>query len=143
MSARHFASASRIAVKALDHLVLNVRDVEASASWYVRVLGMSRKQTPASNGPRTSVHFGVQKMNLRPISTSQADWFTARVPANGSDDLCFLVDSPPSAVVAHLKAEGVPVELGPLTRHGAQGEIMSVYCRDPDGNLIEISSYPE
>jgi catechol 2,3-dioxygenase-like lactoylglutathione lyase family enzyme len=127
----------------VDHLVLNVRDVEVSAAWYRRVLGMRREDhAPPRGGPsRTSLLFGTQKINLRPLTASQADWFTGRTPRAGSGDLCFLVDAGPEVVVSHLAALDVAVELGPVTKRGARGPIASVYCRDPDGNLVELSSY--
>jgi catechol 2,3-dioxygenase-like lactoylglutathione lyase family enzyme len=86
--------------------------------------------------------FGQQKINFRPVATSKEDWFTADHEAAGSDDLCFLTDSIPDAVVRHLQAQGVAIA-GPGPRRGAQGTLMSVYCRDPDGSLIEIASYLE
>jgi catechol 2,3-dioxygenase-like lactoylglutathione lyase family enzyme len=129
-------------VQAVDHLVLNVRDVAVSSAWYTRVCGMTRAdQTVGDGAVRTSVQFGVQKINLRPVDASQADWFTGAAPMPGSADLCFLVDLAPEEVVGHLRAHDVAVELGPITRSGARGAIRSVYCRDPDGNLIEFSSY--
>jgi catechol 2,3-dioxygenase-like lactoylglutathione lyase family enzyme len=133
-----------LSVHALDHLVLNVSDVEVSAAWYGRTLGMVREDTPADQGnpPRTSMKFGVQKINLRPVSTKQSVWFTADRAIAGSDDVCFLTDAAPQAVIAHLGLCGIAVEKGPVEKRGARGTLMSVYCRDPDGNLIEISSYP-
>ena len=132
-----------LAVRALDHLVLNVADAKRSARWYATVLGMEIRTFDPGGGkaPRTSLHFGPQKINLRPISTSKSDWFTADHEAAGSDDLCFLTDKKPADVVAHLQACGVAIEEGPVKRQGARGILLSVYCRDPDGNLIEISSY--
>lgn len=131
-----------LVITSLDHLVINVTDVEVAATWYQRVLGMQREDfTPAGSTPRTSVKFGVQKMNLRPVSASVDAWFTGRNVAPGSADLCFLTTSGPSDVVAHLRALDIPVEKGPIERTGAQGTLLSVYCRDPDGNLIEIASY--
>jgi catechol 2,3-dioxygenase-like lactoylglutathione lyase family enzyme len=131
-------------VYAIDHIVFTVADLEASARWYQQVLGMRCIETPQPSGKaaRVSLRFGSQKINLRPASATQADWFTARHVAEGSADICFLVGVPPETVVAHLKACNVAIEQGSVTKHGAQGEIRSVYCRDPDGSLIEISSYP-
>jgi catechol 2,3-dioxygenase-like lactoylglutathione lyase family enzyme len=129
-----------ITIESLDHLVVNVADVEASAAWYQRVLGMTRQDAPGTP-TRTSVHFGRQKINLRPVSASKVDWFTADHEAAGSDDLCFLTQAAPEDVVTHLKACGVAIEEGPVKRLGARGMMMSVYCRDPDGNLIEIATY--
>ncbi|HVJ50878.1 MAG TPA: VOC family protein [Aliidongia sp.] len=134
-----------LTVEALDHLVVNVRDVEVAAAWYQRVLGMSREDFDPGHGGvrRTSVKFGRQKINLRPVSASKEDWFTADHEAAGSDDLCFLTVAGPEAVAAHLRAEGVAIEAGPVEKRGARGTLISVYCRDPDGSLIEISSYAE
>ncbi len=131
-----------VAVDAFDHIVINVHDVEASAAWYERVLGMKRVVTEPRPGRKvTSVHFGRNKMNLRPITATQQEWFTGRQVVPGSDDLCFLTKSTPQQVVEHLKSCGIVIEEGPGEKSGAQGTLISVYCRDPDGNLIEISSY--
>lgn len=131
-----------IVVEALDHIVMNVRDVEIAAAWYERVLGMTRKVTEPSPGRTvTSMHFGRQKINLRPEIATQKQWFTGKTVAPGSDDLCFLTQSTPQAVVEHFRNCGVAIEAGPGEKMGAMGTIVSVYCRDPDGNLIEVSSY--
>lgn len=127
-------------IDGLDHLVVNVTDVEASAAWYQRVLGMTRQDAPGHR-VRTSVHFGRQKINLRPVSADKHTWFTADHEGAGSDDLCFITQSEPEDVIAHLQACGVAVEVGPVKRLGARGNMMSVYCRDPDGSLIEIATY--
>jgi catechol 2,3-dioxygenase-like lactoylglutathione lyase family enzyme len=132
-----------LTVQALDHLVIQVSDLETSATWYARVLGMTREDVPPGSGhpTRTEMKFGRQKINLRPVATSKEDWFTADHEAAGGEDLCFLTDSKPDEVVRHLQAQGVPIVAGPGPRRGAQGTLMSVYCRDPDGSLIEIASY--
>ncbi len=130
-----------LTVEALDHLVLNVQDVEVAAAWYERVLGMAREEFGTSTLRRTAMKFGRQKINLRPITSSKEAWFTADHEAAGSDDLCFLTSTTPQAVVEHLRACGVPIIVGPTEKKGAMGTIVSVYCRDPDGSLIEISSY--
>jgi catechol 2,3-dioxygenase-like lactoylglutathione lyase family enzyme len=130
----------RFAVDRLDHLVITCRDVEISASWYQRVLGMEREEF----GPhrRTSLRFGGQKINLRPTSATQEEWFTgAAGGVPGTDDLCFVVTMKSDQVAEYLRACGVTVEVGPVAKAGALGPIMSCYCRDPDGNLIEIASY--
>jgi catechol 2,3-dioxygenase-like lactoylglutathione lyase family enzyme len=134
-----------LSVQALDHLVVQVSDLEVSASWYERVLGMTREDVPPAPGkpPRTAMRFGRQKINLRSIAASNEDWFTADHEAAGSEDLCFLTDSSPDQVVEHLRAERVPIVTGPGPRQGALGTLISVYCRDPDGSLIEIASYLE
>ena len=129
-------------VEAFDHIVINVRDVEVAARWYQRVLGMKREDKERRPGSlRTSVHFGRQKINLRPVSASQQDWFTGKQVSAGSDDLCFLTKASPQQVVEHFKTCGVAIEEGPSEKQGALGTLVSVYCRDPDGNLIEVSSY--
>jgi catechol 2,3-dioxygenase-like lactoylglutathione lyase family enzyme len=132
-----------VKVHALDHLVINVTDVARSAEWYQKILGMEIKVfDPGTGGaPRTSLMFGNQKINVRPRDASKVEWFTADHESAGSDDLCFLTSSTPDQVVAHLKANGVAIEEGPGPRLGARGTLRSVYCRDPDGSLIEISSY--
>ena len=133
-----------VAVEALDQLVMNVKDVETAAAWYERVLGMKREDKERAPGKmRTSMHFGRQKINLRPETATQKQWFTGRAIAPGSDDLCFLTRSTPQQVVDHFKICGIAIEEGPGEKSGAMGTIVSVYCRDPDGNLIEVSSYKE
>ena len=129
----------RFAVDRLDHLVITCRDVETSASWYQRVLGMERDTFGEQR--RTALKFGGQKINLRPETATHEAWFTGEASVPGSQDLCFVVTVPPEDVVAHLHACGIAVELGPVPKAGALGPIMSVYCRDPDGNLIEIATY--
>ena len=131
-----------VKVNAIDHLVINVADVARSTQWYQKVLGMEIRMLDPGGGriPRTSLVFGNQKINVRPRDADKVDWFTADHETVGSDDLCFLTSSTPDEVVAHLKACGVAIEeAGP--RQGARGTLRSVYCRDPDGSLIEISSY--
>jgi catechol 2,3-dioxygenase-like lactoylglutathione lyase family enzyme len=132
-----------IVIDALDHLVINVRDVEVAAAWYQRVLGMTRDDFDPGPGKvtRTSVKFGRQKINLRPLSARKEEWFTADHEKAGSDDLCFLTSASPQAVADHLRACDVAIIEGPTDKRGAMGTIVSVYCRDPDGSLIEISSY--
>ena len=135
----------RLSVQGLDHLVVQVSDLNASAEWYARVLGMTREDVSAAAGkpPRTAMRFGRQKINLRPITASKEDWFTADHEAAGSEDLCFLTESRQDQVVQHLRSQGVAIVTGPGRRQGAQGTLVSVYCRDPDGSLIEIASYIE
>jgi catechol 2,3-dioxygenase-like lactoylglutathione lyase family enzyme len=129
----------RFAVDRLDHLVLNVKDIEIAASWYQRVLGMEVETFGRDN--RTALKFGGQKINLRPVHADALAWLAAKVPVAGSGDLCFVSAVPAPDVIEHLHDCGVMVELGPVERLGALGPMTSVYCRDPDGNLIEIASY--
>jgi catechol 2,3-dioxygenase-like lactoylglutathione lyase family enzyme len=132
-----------VKVHALDHLVINVADVTRSAEWYSKVLGMEIKVFDPGQGrtSRISLMFGSQKINVRPRDADKVEWFTADHETAGSDDLCFLTSATPAEVVAHLSACGVAIEEGPVAKQGARGTLRSVYCRDPDGSLIEISSY--
>jgi catechol 2,3-dioxygenase-like lactoylglutathione lyase family enzyme len=125
------------AIDRIDHVVVNCRDVAASALWYERVLGLIREEFGADR--RIALKFGRQKLNLRP--TGAAGWATGAVDQPGSLDLCFITGASPAEVVAHLSREGVPVAEGPVAKTGAEGAMTSVYCRDPDGNLVEIASY--
>ncbi|MHA7600544.1 VOC family protein [Alicycliphilus sp. T452] len=124
-----------------DHIVLNVADVQASAAWYARVLGMEREEFASRTGPRVAMKFGRQKINLRPVGEDAVAWFTGANPTPGSDDLCFVTGQAAHEVLAHFAAVGVVPEVGPVERTGALGPMASVYCRDPDGNLIEVASY--
>ncbi len=121
-------------IKSLDHLVLTTRDAEKCIDFYTRVLGM-RIETFGQG--RRALRFGEQKINVHDPST-QTDIYAAH-PTPGSLDLCFLADRPLDAVIAQLRAAGIPIELGPVARTGARFALRSVYVRDPDGNLIEIS----
>ncbi|MBM3534390.1 MAG: VOC family protein [Alphaproteobacteria bacterium] len=121
----------------IDHVVVNCRDLEATAAWYERALGMTRQSFA---GGRIALAFGRQKLNLRP--TGAESWETGRIDALGSLDICFITEADPEAVMAHLKTVGVAVTEGPVAKTGALGPMSSVYCRDPDGNLVEIASYP-
>ncbi|HWL79944.1 MAG TPA: VOC family protein [Roseomonas sp.] len=129
----------RFAVDRLDHLVITCRDVEVSASWYQRVLGMEREAFGEQR--RNAVRFGGQKINLRPQTATQEEWFTGTAAAPGTQDLCFIVAVTAEDVIAHLHECGVTIEKGPMPKAGALGPITSVYCRDPDENLIEIATY--
>lgn len=127
----------RFTVDRMDHAVLTVRDLEISASWYQRVLGMDREEYGRNN--RTALRFGGQKLNLRPQDAS--GWETAVHALPGGNDLCFVTAVTSDDVVEHLEKCGVSVVQGPVARLGALGPITSVYCHDPDQNLIEIASY--
>jgi catechol 2,3-dioxygenase-like lactoylglutathione lyase family enzyme len=129
----------RFAVDRLDHLVITCADVGTSANWYERVLGMERESFGEQR--RTALKFGGQKINLRPRDASQSEWFSSVVAEPGTQDLCFIATVSAEDIAAHLRSCGVTVELGPVAKAGALGPITSVYCRDPDGNLIEIATY--
>ena len=120
----------------LDHLVLTVRDVDATCAFYARTLGMRVERFGEG---RTALHFGDQKINLH-LAGAEFEPKAAR-PTPGSADLCFVTDTPIDALADELAALGVAVIDGPVERTGARGTMMSVYFRDPDDNLIEVSRY--
>ena len=132
-----------VKVNSLDHLVINVSDVARSVEWYRKILGIEARTFSAGGKQRTALFFGSQTINVRPKDADKVEWFTGDHVAAGSDDLCFLTSSTPDEVVAHLKAHGVAIAEGPVAKQGARGTLCSVYCRDPDGSLIEISSYED
>jgi len=127
----------RFTVDRLDHLVLTCTDVEITAAWYQRVLGMEREDFGADR--RCALKFGGQKINVRPATAD--DWASGKAAMPGSADLCFVTAVGPVDVVGHLHGCGITIEAGPIKKLGALGELTSIYCRDPDGNLIEIASY--
>ena len=120
----------------LDHLVLTVAGIAKTCDFYTKVLGM---EVVRFGEGRTALRFGQQKINLH-----QADAIPGLVadkPTAGSGDLCFITETPIGDVVAHLHQCEVPIITGPGPRAGALGTIQSVYVRDPDQNLVEISNY--
>ncbi|HEY0966314.1 MAG TPA: VOC family protein [Opitutaceae bacterium] len=120
----------------LDHLVLTVKSIPRSVAFYTRILGM--KEVTFGAG-RTALAFGRQKINLHEHGNEIAPH--ARRPAPGSADLCFICRGALRTVIARLADEGVEVLEGPVPRTGALGPMTFVYFRDPDGNLIEVSTY--
>jgi catechol 2,3-dioxygenase-like lactoylglutathione lyase family enzyme len=124
-------------IDALDHFVLTVRDVDATVAFYTRVLGM---EAITFGVGRRVLAFGAQKINLHEAGREFEP--KALHPTPGAADLCFITSASPPSVLAHLQACGVEVLEGPVSRTGARGLIVSVYFRDPDGNLLEVSSYP-
>ena len=127
-----------IEIDRLDHLVLTVADIGRTCDFYAQVLGMSVETFGAG---RTALKFGRQKFNL----DQQGREFEPKAdrPTPGSADLCLIATTPLDSIVAHLQAKGVAIEEGPIARTGATGPIVSVYFRDPDQNLIEVSNYVE
>lgn len=119
----------------LDHLVLTVADIEATCDFYTGVLGMKRETFA---GGRTGLSFGSQKINLHKAGAEYDPH--AESPEPGSGDFCLIVDSV-EAAEARLKERGIAIEVGPTEKVGARGPLMSVYCRDPDGNLVELAEY--
>lgn len=126
-----------VTISHLDHLVLTVADMDRTTRFYQQVLGM---RPVTFGGGRRALEFGPSKINLH--QAGQEITPHAARPDPGSADLCLITTAPPEQVLAHLDAEQVSVEEGPVARTGAQGPITSIYIRDPDGNLIEIASYP-
>lgn len=127
------------AITAIDHLVLTVSDLAETVSFYTEVLGMQAERFEATDGSsRWALYFGSQKINLHQAGAEFLP--KARHAAPGSADLCFLSDMPVVDWMDHLADMGVPVEAGPVSRSGAMGPILSLYLRDPDGNLIEVSN---
>ncbi|WP_210472810.1 VOC family protein [Vibrio crassostreae] len=120
----------------LDHLVLTVKDIEITVDFYQRVLGM--KPIQFGEG-RVALSFGNQKINLHQLGNEFEP--KAKCVQAGSADLCFITNTPMTEVIEHVKANEIEIEEGPVPRTGATGKIVSVYVRDPDGNLIEVSNY--
>jgi len=121
-------------IKSLDHLVLTTRDCAKCIDFYTRGLGM--KLETFGQG-RLALRFGEQKINLHDQNTMAG--IRAAHPTPGSLDICFLADRPLDEVIAHLRLANIPIELGPIERTGARFALRSIYLRDPDLNLIEIS----
>jgi catechol 2,3-dioxygenase-like lactoylglutathione lyase family enzyme len=119
----------------LDHLVLTVADIDTTIAFYTAALGME----VVTFGKRKALRFGDQKINLHQAGKEFEP--KAAHPTPGSGDLCFITKTPIEDVVSHLKTLHHPIEVGPVERDGAVGAIRSVYLRDPDFNLIEISNY--
>lgn len=126
-------------IDSLDHLVLTVKDIDRTVEFYKKVLGMEAEMfRPADGSVRLALKFGTQKINLH---RAGYEWEPkAASPMPGGADLCFLSSTPISVWQAHLSAQSVDVEEGPVARSGARGPITSHYIRDPDSNLIEISN---
>ena len=118
----------------IDHIVLTTADLDRCLEFYTGVLGMTVERYGAQ---RIALRFGPHKLNVHPPGVDAS--IKARVPTPGSLDLCFLADRPLNDVIAHLRTCGVAIEEGPSVRTGARFAIRSVYIRDPDGNLVEIS----
>jgi catechol 2,3-dioxygenase-like lactoylglutathione lyase family enzyme len=124
-----------VRIDRMDHLVLTVADIDRTVAFYVEVLGMTRETFGSG---RTALRFGGSKLNLHQLGRELDP--KAAAPTPGSADLCLIVSDPLEVVVGELTARGVTVEEGPVERTGARGPIVSVYVRDPDGNLVELSN---
>ncbi|QJR09940.1 Virulence protein [Usitatibacter rugosus] len=121
----------------IDHIVLTCHDVERTVAFYQQVLGM---EPVTFAGGRRGLAFGRQKFNLHQAGREFEP--KALKPGPGAIDLCLITLTPLADVQAHLKAQGVAIIMGPVEKTGATGPIQSVYFRDPDGNLVEVSNYP-
>ena len=121
----------------LDHLVLTVRDMKAAVKFYTDVLGMEAVQL----GNRKAMQFGDCRINLHQHGDEIHPHAAQPVP--GSTDFCLITDIPLEQVINHVASCGIKIITGPVHRSGAAGNILSIYLRDPDGNLIEISNIAE
>jgi catechol 2,3-dioxygenase-like lactoylglutathione lyase family enzyme len=127
-------------VDRIDHIVLTVRDIAATTRFYGRALGLEAEFFRGPEGqPRHALRFGNQKINLQDAATETPT--KARMPTLGAGDFCLIATRPLAEVLAHLEAEAISIEAGPVPRTGALGRMRSVYFRDPDGNLVEVAEY--
>ena len=124
-----------ISITHIDHIVMTVNNIDETIWFYCDVLGMKEIEY---DDERHAVQFGNQKINLHPKTNDISS--TAEFPTPGSLDICFISNTPVDEVSSMLLKHGIDVEAGPVKRQGATGKIISVYCRDPDGNLVEISN---
>ncbi|MGN6513510.1 MAG: VOC family protein [Lysobacteraceae bacterium] len=120
---------------ALDHFVLTVASIEATVAFYRETVGATHVVFGAG---RHALAFGAQKVNLHQAGRELMP--RALRPTPGAGDFCLLTDEPLAAVAARLATLGIPVEEGPVARTGAQGPLLSLYVRDPDGNLVEVAN---
>lgn len=132
---------SKISLERFDHIVFTVQSIDATCAFYARVLGLSVQTYEFAGTERKSLHFGEQKINLHEAGNEFEP--KAHAPAPGAIDVCFITRTPIGEVVTHLNDCGVVIEDGPGVRNGALGRMRSVYFRDPDRNLIEVSNYAE
>lgn len=123
-------------IKNLDHFVLTVASIEATCAFYEKTLGM---KIEVFGEGRKALRFGNQKINLHQVGKEFEP--KAKKPTAGAGDFCLITEAPMTEVVAHLNTCKVEIEDGPIARTGAQGAITSVYFRDPDENLVEVSTY--
>jgi len=125
-------------ITGLDHIVLTVRSIARTCDFYERAL--SAEVITFGEG-RTALQLGGNKINLHEAGNEFEP--KAATPTPGSGDICLITTTPLADVAEHLRAHGIEIEEGPVARTGARGPIMSLYIRDPDGNLVEIASYDE
>ncbi|MBC8339130.1 MAG: VOC family protein [Rhodospirillales bacterium] len=125
-----------VRIEAIDHMVLTVADIEATCDFYQTILCMEKVVFGAG---RVALAFGAQKINLHPAGNEYEP--KARNPVPGSADFCLITNTPIEDVARHLTSRGVDIIEGPVPKTGAVGALTSVYFRDPDGNLVEVSNY--
>ena len=125
-------------IESIDHLVITVRDLDATLAFYEKLLDCSVIREP--DRP-TALVFGSCKINVHEVTRTFEP--KAKAPAPGAADFCLIADRPLAEVIRRLQQNGVAIELGPVSRTGAHGEMTSVYFRDPHQNLIEVSKYPD
>jgi catechol 2,3-dioxygenase-like lactoylglutathione lyase family enzyme len=123
-------------ITGFDHIVLTVRAIARTCDFYEQALGA---EVITFGEGRTALQLGANKINLHEAGNEFEP--KAAAPTPGSGDICLVTTAPPARVERHLRAQGIEIEEGPVARTGARGPIMSLYIRDPDGNLIEIASY--
>ena len=132
--------AKPVEIASIDHFVLTVADIAATCVFYEKTLGMIVDRFAPADGSaeRVALKFGSQKINPHAAGAEFSPH--ARKPVAGSGDFCLITETPIAQVQAHLWACGVAIEQGPVPRTGATGKLLSVYFRDPDGNLVEVSN---
>jgi len=123
-------------IESIDHFVITVADVETTLAFYERVLGFTRSIEPAKPA---ALKFGSQKINVH--QTDRPFEPKAKRPTAGAADFCLVAGRPLEEIKQHVENRGVTIEVGPAPRTGARGEMTSIYFRDPDGNLVEVSEY--
>ncbi|XP_040854749.1 glyoxalase domain-containing protein 5 [Ochotona curzoniae] len=127
---------SRCLIHRLDHIVMTVKSIQDTTTFYSKILGM---EVTTFKGNRKALCFGDQKFNLHEMGKEFEP--KAAHPIPGSLDICLITEVPLEEIIQHLKDCDIPIEEGPVPRTGAKGPIMSIYFRDPDRNLIEVSNY--
>ena len=132
---------TKLEIGSIDHIVMQAADLVATITFYTEIMGMRAESfQPPTGGPvRQSLHFGRQKINLHDAAAPYIPH--AACPVAGSVDLCFITTQPIADWQEHFTAHNIEIEDGPVRKTGANGPLLSLYVRDPDGNLIEVSNY--